>query len=84
MGAPDFWDDQSEAARVSTEHSRVSRRLERYEALRREIDDASELLSLEPGLEAEVAEQVVPVRDELARLQEEAFSTASTTSATRS
>ena len=73
MGAPNFWDDQSEAARVSTEHSRVSRRLERYEALRREIDDASELLSLEPGLEAEVAEQVVPVRDELARLQEEAL-----------
>jgi peptide chain release factor 2 len=73
MGAPDFWDDQSEAARISTEHSRVSRRLERYEALRREIDDASELLSLEPGLEAEVAEQVVPVRDELARLQEEAL-----------
>jgi peptide chain release factor 2 len=73
MRAPDFWDDQSEAARVSTEHSRVSRRLERYEALRREIDDASELLSLEPGLEAEVAEQVVPVRDELARLQEEAL-----------
>jgi peptide chain release factor 2 len=73
MGAPDFWDDQSEAARVSTEHSRVSRRLERYEALRHEIDDASELLSLEPGLEAEVAEQVVPVRDELARLQEEAL-----------
>jgi peptide chain release factor 2 len=73
MRAPDFWDDQSEAARVSTEHSRVSRRLERYEALRREIDDASELLSLEPGLESEVAEQVVPVRDELARLQEEAL-----------
>jgi len=73
MGAPDFWDDQSEAARVSTEHSRVSRRLERYEALRHEIDDASELLSLEPGLESEVAEQVVPVRDELARLQEEAL-----------
>jgi len=73
MRAPDFWDDQSEAARVSTEHSRVSRRLERYEALRHEIDDASELLSLEPGLEAEVAEQVVPVRDELARLQEEAL-----------
>jgi len=73
MRAPDFWDDQSEAARVSTEHSRVSRRLERYDALRREIDDASELLSLEPGLESEVAEQVVPVRDELARLQEEAL-----------
>ena len=73
MRAPDFWDDQSEAARVSTEHSRVSRRVDRYEALRREIDDASELLSLEPGLEAEVAEQVVPVRDELARLQEEAL-----------
>ena len=73
MGAPDFWDDQAEAARVSTEHARVTRKLDRYEALRKEVDDASELLELEPDLEAEVAEQVAPVRDELARLQEEAL-----------
>jgi peptide chain release factor 2 len=51
----------------------VTRKLERYESLRREVDDASELLELDPSFEAEVAEQVVPVRDELARLQEEAL-----------
>jgi len=73
MGSPGFWDDQAEAARISTEHARVTRKLERYETLRREVDDATELLELDPELESEVAEQVAPVRDELARLQEEAL-----------
>ena len=73
MGAPDFWDDQAVAARVTTEHSRVTRTLERYERLQREVAEAAELLELEPGLESEVAEQLVPAREELARLQEEAL-----------
>jgi peptide chain release factor 2 len=73
MGSPGFWDDQAGAARVTTEHARVTRKLDRYEMLRREVDDASELLELDPSLEADVAEQVAPVRDELARLQEEAL-----------
>ena len=73
MGTPGFWDDQARAASVSTEHARTTRKLERYELLRREVDEATELLELEPELEAEVAEQVVPVREELARLQEEAL-----------
>ncbi|MCZ7587408.1 MAG: peptide chain release factor 2 [Gaiella sp.] len=73
MGAPGFWDDQAEAARISTEHARVTRTLERYEALHREIDDATELLELDPELATEVAAQVAPVREELARLQEEAL-----------
>ena len=73
MGAPGFWDDQAEAARVSTEHARVTRKLESYDALRTEVDDAAELLELDSSLEAEVSEQIAPVRDELARLQEEAL-----------
>jgi peptide chain release factor 2 len=73
MGAPGFWDDQAEAARVSTEHARVTRKLESYDTLRKEVDDAAELLELDSSLEAEVAEQIAPVRDELARLQEEAL-----------
>jgi peptide chain release factor 2 len=73
MGAPGFWDDQAEAARVSTEHARVTRRLERYESLRRELDDARELLALDPSLEDEVREQITPVRDDLGRLREEAL-----------
>ncbi len=75
MAAPDFWDDQAAAARVTTEHSRVTRKLERYERLQREVDEAAELLELEPELASEVAEQIVPAREELARLQEEALFT---------
>ena len=55
MGEPGFWDDQARAARISTEHSRLTRRLERYERLQREFEDAKELSELEPSLEDEVA-----------------------------
>ncbi len=75
MGAPGFWDDQASAARISTEHARISRRLDRYERLRREYEDAKELHELEPDLEAEVAEQLGPVEAELERLQEDALFT---------
>jgi peptide chain release factor 2 len=75
MGAPGFWDDQSAAARISTEHSRVTRKLERYERLQREFEDAKELYALEPDLQGEVAEQLAPVEADLARLQEDALFT---------
>jgi peptide chain release factor 2 len=73
MGAPGFWDDQAEAARISQEHARTQRKLERYERLNREVSDGRELLELDPSLEDEVAEQLAPVRAELDRLQEEAL-----------
>jgi peptide chain release factor 2 len=75
MGAPGFWDDQATAARISTEHSRISRKLERYERLQREFDDATELFALDPALEDDVTEQLVPVEADLARLQEDALFT---------
>jgi peptide chain release factor 2 len=75
MGLPGFWDDQSRAARISTEHARLTRRLERYERLLHEFEDAKELYALDPALEAEVAEQLGPVEAELGRLQEDALFT---------
>jgi len=75
MGEPGFWDDQVEATRVSTEHARVSRRLDRYERLRREWEDAKELADLDPELADEVELQLVPLRAELAELQEDALFT---------
>jgi peptide chain release factor 2 len=76
MGEPGFWDDQARAARISTEHSRVNRRLERYERLRREYDDAKELLALGDGeLGAEIGEMVGSLEHELGRLQEDALFT---------
>jgi peptide chain release factor 2 len=73
MGAPGFWDDQNAAARISTEHSRATRKLERYERLKREYDDARELYLLEPELEGEVEGQLGPLQAELAKLQEDAL-----------
>ncbi len=75
MGASGFWDDQAAAARISTEHARVSRKLERYDRLRREYDDAKELYALDPELADEVEEQLAPLRAEVAQLQEDALFT---------
>src|SRR5262249_7402953 len=55
MGQPGFWDDQQHAASVSTEHSRLTRRLDRYERLRGEYDDATELAAMDGDMEADIA-----------------------------
>jgi peptide chain release factor 2 len=76
MGAPGFWDDQAKAAQISTEHSRMTRRLDRYERLKREYEDARELLSLSEGeLGVELDEIVGSLERELGRLQEDALFT---------
>src|SRR3954469_13809507 len=73
MGAPGFWDDQERAAQISTEHSRVTRKLERYEQLTRDFEDAQELFSMDGGMEDEIATSIEPLRHELALLQEDAL-----------
>ena len=75
MGEPGFWDDQASAARVSSEHARLSKRLERYDELTREYEDARELLALDGDMADEIARALRPLRDELDRLQEEALFT---------
>jgi peptide chain release factor 2 len=73
LGQPGFWDDQQHAAAVSAEHSRVSKRLERYDHLQREYDDAKELLALDESLADDVAQSIAPLRRELERVQEDAL-----------
>jgi peptide chain release factor 2 len=73
MGEPGFWDDQERAAQISTEHSRVTRKLERYEQLTRDFEDAEELFSMDGGMEEEIATSIEPLRRELALLQEDAL-----------
>ena len=43
MGASGFWDDQARAAKVSAEHSRLSRRLEEFRSLESDVADLEEL-----------------------------------------
>jgi peptide chain release factor 2 len=75
MNERGFWDDQARAAQVSTEHARLKRRLERYERLRSEVEDAAELYEMDPSLEDELAIQLRPVARELERLEEDALFT---------
>jgi peptide chain release factor 2 len=73
MGEPGFWDDQQRAAGISTEHARITKRLERYERLRREYEDAKELLAMDGDMAAEIQASLGPLQRELERLQEDAL-----------
>jgi peptide chain release factor 2 len=74
MGRPDFWDDQSRAARVSTEHARITRKLDRYESLRSEYEDAQAFLDLGEDQSA-IAEMTGSLERELKRVREDALFT---------
>jgi peptide chain release factor 2 len=73
MGAPGFWDDQQGAAAISTEHARVTKRLDRYKRLRREYEDAQELLAMDGDMASEIQTSLEPLERELERLQEDAL-----------
>jgi peptide chain release factor 2 len=75
LGRPGFWDDQQRAAKVSSEHARLQRRLERYERLDREYQDARELYEMDSSLEDEIKASIEPLRRELDRLEEDALFT---------
>jgi peptide chain release factor 2 len=75
LAEPGFWDDQQRAAAVSAEHARVSRKLERFEHLTRDYEDAVELLSMDGDMADEIAASIQPLRRELERLQEDALFT---------
>ncbi len=74
MGEPDFWDDQSRAARVSTEHARIARKLDRYERLTREFEDAREFRELGEG-DDEIGQLLAGLEEELDRVREDALFT---------
>jgi peptide chain release factor 2 len=73
MSEPGFWNDQEQAQRLSTEHSRVAKRLEMYGRLQGEYEDATSLLELDPEMAGEIEASIAPLRRELGRLQEAAL-----------
>jgi peptide chain release factor 2 len=73
LGSPGFWDDTQRAARVTAEHARLSRRLERYRKLLQDYQDAQELLAMDGDMAAEIEASIAPLRQELDRLQEDAL-----------
>ena len=71
MGEPGFWDDQERAAKVSSEHSRVTRRLETFQSLESDIADYEELSAMDDESMAEELEtQRESIQARLAELEE--------------
>jgi peptide chain release factor 2 len=80
MGAGDFWDDQSRAAKVSAEHARLTGRLDGYNALETEVGDLGELAAmareeerggtLTPEFVAEIVDGMQRAEDRLFVLEE--------------
>ncbi|MDQ3876489.1 MAG: peptide chain release factor 2 [Actinomycetota bacterium] len=75
MNVPGFWDDQERAASLSAEHARLTKRLERYDRLTREYEDARELFTMDGELAGEIREALQPLQRELDRLIEDALFT---------
>ena len=74
MGEGGFWDNQENAARVSAEHARTSRKLAQFRELERDVEDLeplSELAEEDPEMAAELEEQVAGVQERLEALEEE-------------
>ena len=73
MGAPGFWDDQEQAARVSAEHASLGRRLETYRSLESDIGDLDtleEMAAEDESMAAELEEQLASIDSRLAELEE--------------
>jgi peptide chain release factor 2 len=73
MQAPGFWDDQEAAARTSAEHASVSRRLQGFRALERDVDDLEaleEMAAEDESIASELEEQRAGIEARLAELEE--------------
>src|SRR5688500_7568264 len=73
MQSPGFWDDQEAAARISAEHSSVSRRLQGFRSLERDVGDLEtleEMAAEDESIAAELEEQMGSIQARLAELEE--------------
>jgi peptide chain release factor 2 len=74
MSASGFWDDQDQAAKVSAEHSRATRRLDQFRTLEAEVADLVEMAEMaeeDEEIAAELEGQLGPVETRLEGLEEQ-------------
>ncbi len=74
MGAPGFWEDSEQAARISSEHARASKRLQTFTELQAEVEDIGGLVALvadDPEMEAELEQQLASASERLQALEEQ-------------
>src|SRR5215218_6768796 len=73
MQSPGFWDDQERAAGVSSEHASLSRRLDSYRSLERDVDDLEaleEMAAEDDSIATELEDQRTQIEGRLAELEE--------------
>ena len=73
MGDPAFWDDAGGAAKIAAEHARITRRLEVYRGVERDVEDLDALVELsaeDAELAAELETQLNDVEARLFALEE--------------
>ena len=72
---PGFWDDQQNAAKVSAEHARATRKLSEFRgAVESDVEDLEPLAELaedDAEMAAELEEQIASVQQRLEQLEEE-------------
>jgi peptide chain release factor 2 len=74
MGEPGFWDDAEAAAKVGTEHARLTRRLERFRGVAADVEDLEALVELaeeDEELARELDAALESVEARLLELEEE-------------
>jgi peptide chain release factor 2 len=71
LAQPDFWNDPQRAAKLSAEHQRTQRKLQRYDELIGNVEFLREGIGTFP--DEELAPTLREVQDELGRLQEDAL-----------
>ena len=71
LSQPDFWNDSQRAARISAEHQRAQRKLQRYDELLANVEFLREGVGAFP--DEELAPVLRDVQAELGRLQEDAL-----------
>ena len=74
MGAEGFWDDSEKAAKVSSEHSRLQRKLDEFDAINGEIDDLGALAEMaleDESMADEFTEQLHQIEARMNVLEEE-------------
>ncbi len=74
MGEPGFWDDSDGAAKVSAEHSRVTRKAEAFNAVVADAEDLealAEMANEDKELAGELTDQLADIEGRIAAMEEE-------------
>ncbi|MCW2959447.1 MAG: peptide chain release factor 2 [Solirubrobacterales bacterium] len=74
MGEPGFWDDSDAAAKVSAEHSRVTRKAEAFNAVVADAEDLealAEMAAEDSDMAGELTDQLADIEGRIAAMEEE-------------